>query len=325
MKIGGVSTINNVFLAPMAGITDRSFRIICKENGAGLVYSEMVSAKGIAHNNSNTKNMLITNPEERPVAMQLFGSDPDIMGRMAAKLNDCKDIDIIDINMGCPAPKIIKNGEGSALMLKPDLIGDIVASVSEASNKPVTVKIRKGWDNEHVNAPLVARIAMENGASAVAVHGRTRAQYYSGVADLDIIREVRKVLVNIPLIGNGDITTPQQAKHMLDYTGCDAIMIGRGAQGDPFIFKRIAQFLETGELLPETSIKEKLTTALKHLDMLIADKGEIVGIKEMRKHLGWYTKGMAHSAALRTKINGIIDYNELKSLIEDCIYEFDDR
>lgn len=313
MKIGNVELKNNVFLAPMAGVTDRVFRVLCKEQGCGLVYSEMVSAKGLFYESKNTHKLLEIDEREMPAAVQLFGSEPKIMAAMAKKLEDYP-IAIFDINMGCPAPKIVKNGEGSALTLKPELVGEIIYAVSTAVNKPVTVKFRKGFNNNNINAPEIAEIAEKNGAAAVAVHGRTREQYYSGNADWDIIKEV-KTRVKIPVIGNGDITGPEKAKEMLDYTGCDAIMIGRAAEGNPWIFKRTLKYLETGELLPEPSQREKMELALKHLDMLVEDKGEFIGVREMRKHLGWYTKGMPNSSELRVRINKTEGKEQLRELL----------
>lgn len=313
MKIGNVELENNVFLAPMAGVTDRVFRVLCKEQGCGLVYSEMVSAKGLFYESKNTHKLLEIDEREMPAAVQLFGSEPKIMAAMAKKLEDYP-IAIFDINMGCPAPKIVKNGEGSALMLKPDLIGEIVYAVSTAVNKPVTIKIRKGFNNNNINAPMIAEIAEKNGAAAVAVHGRTREQYYSGNADWDIIKAVKES-VKIPVIGNGDITSPERAKEIFDYTGCDAIMIGRAAEGNPWIFKRTLEYLKNGVLLPEPTQKEKMELALKHLDMLVEDKGEFIGVREMRKHLGWYTKGMPNSSELRVRINKTEGKEQLKELL----------
>lgn len=317
MKIGSVALENNVFLAPMAGVTDLPFRILCKEMGCGLVYSEMVSAKGILYDNKNTTELLEIDEKERPAAVQLFGSDPEILGAMAKKIESYP-IDIIDVNMGCPAPKIVKNGEGSCLMKTPELVGKIVKSLVESQSKPVTIKFRKGFDDDHINAVEIAKIAEANGAAAVAVHGRTREQYYSGKADWDIIREVKKA-VHIPVIGNGDIFTPQDAKNLLEHTGCDAIMVGRGAQGNPWIFKRILHYLETGELLPEPTAEERVEKALRHSQMLIAYKGEYVGIREMRKHMAWYMKGLPGAAELRGKLNYAETLAEMEGLLGDYL------
>ena len=313
MKIGNLELENNVFLAPMAGVTDLPFRILCKEMGCGLVYSEMVSAKGILYDNKNTTELLEVDPKERPVAVQLFGSDPEILGAMAKKIEPYP-IDIIDVNMGCPAPKIVKNGEGSCLMKTPELVGKIVKSLVESQSKPVTIKFRKGFDDDHINAVEIAKIAEANGASAVAVHGRTREQYYSGKADWDIIKQV-KAAVNIPVIGNGDVFSPEDAKNLLDHTGCDAIMVGRGAQGNPWIFKRILHYLETGELLPEPTAEEKVEKALRHSQMLIDYKGEYIGVREMRKHMAWYMKGLPGAAELRGKLNHAETMEQLEELL----------
>lgn len=280
-----------------------------------MVYSEMVSAKGVQHNNKNTKELLKVDERERPVAMQMFGSDPEIMAEMARKLNEYEDIDILDINMGCPAPKIVKNGEGSALTLNPKLVGEIISAVSKASEKPVTVKFRKGFDDQHLNALEIGRIAEESGAKAVTIHGRTREQYYAGKADWDIIKALKEEIKTIPVIGNGDIFTPEDAKKMLEYTGCDAVMIGRGSQGNPFIFKRTVEYLENGVLLPEPTWEDRLDIAEKHMDMLADYKGEVIGIREMRKHLGWYIKGLPHSAEMRVKINATSGRENMRDVL----------
>lgn len=300
MKIGNLEIENPVFLAPMAGVTDLPFRLRCKRMGCGLVYTEMVSAKGILYNNSNTKELLRIDPEERPVAIQLFGSDPELLADMARKIEPYADI--IDINMGCPAPKIVKNGEGSALMKDAALIGRIVKAVSSAIKKPLTIKIRKGFNPERVNCVEAAKIAEENGAAAIAIHGRTTDQYYSGEADWESIARVKES-VAIPVIGNGDINSPEDAKAMLEQTGCDAVLIGRAAQGNPFLFRRCTEYLKTGKLLPETSIEERVSFALDHAREMAELKGEWLGIREMRKHLAWYTRGMPGAARLRLEIN----------------------
>lgn len=315
MKIGSIAFEHNVFLAPMAGITDMPFRILCREQGCGFVYSEMISAKGMFYKDEKSWKLAELSEEEMPAAIQIFGSEPDILADAADKLNSSKAA-ILDINMGCPTPKITKNGEGSALMLKPELVKEIIKEVCSVSRKPVTIKIRKGWDDQHINAVEIAQLAEKNGAAAVAVHGRTREQFYSGKADWDIIKNVKEA-VSIPVIGNGDIAKPEDAARMLEYTGCDAVMVGRGAQGNPWIFKRIRHYLSAGELLPEPSIQEKVPTILRHLDMLVALKGEHTGVCEMRKHVAWYIKGSRNSANIRDRIFKASSREEMAALIQE--------
>ncbi len=314
MKIGNVTLDNPIVLAPMAGVTDLVFRLLCKEQGCGLVYTEMVSAKGIYYNNKNTGILLEVNPEEKPVSLQLFGRDPKIMSEMAKRIEEIP-FDILDINMGCPVPKVVNNGEGSALMEEPELVGEIVSAVSKAIQKPVTVKIRKGFTMEHVNAPEIAYIAQESGAAAVAVHGRTRSQYYTGKADWDIIRQVKEKL-SIPVIGNGDIFEPEDAVHMMQQTGCDAVMIGRGIQGNPWLFGRTLHYMNTGELLPKPGVEEVLEMILRHARMQIEFKGEYLGIREMRKHTAWYMTGYPNASKLRGLVNQVETYAQLEALLE---------
>jgi tRNA-dihydrouridine synthase B len=301
MQIGRIKLVNPVILAPMAGVTDLPFRLLAKEMNCGLVYSEMVSDKGLLYKNCHTVDMLKIDERERPIAMQIFGSDPDSMAN-AAQFVEQAGTDIVDINMGCPTPKIVKNGSGSALMCQPDLAYRIMVSVVEAVNVPVTVKFRKGWNNSSINAVEMAKLAEKAGVSAVAIHGRTREQFYSGEADWNIIRQVKES-VGIPVIGNGDIRTPYDAQRMLDETGCDGLMIGRGAQGNPWIFHQVAQYLATGEIVPPPTAEERLSVMLRHLDMLVEYKGEYLGIREMRRHGAWYTKGLYNSSELRLKFN----------------------
>ena len=285
LKIGDVSLKNNLILAPMAGVTDLPFRLLCKEQGAGLLCMEMVSAKAIYFNNKNTEELLTIDDREPPVSLQLFGSDPDIISEMAKKIEN-RPFSILDINMGCPVPKVAGNGEGSALMKNPKLVEEIVSKTAKAIKKPVTVKIRKGFDDEHINAVEIARIAESAGAAAVAVHGRTREQYYSGKADWDIIRQVKEA-VKIPVIGNGDVTSPEAARQLMETTGCDGIMIGRGAQGNPWIFRQILHWMETGEEEPKPDLEEVKAMILRHARMLVEYKGAYTGIREMRKHVAW--------------------------------------
>ncbi len=315
LTIGNVTLANNLILAPMAGVTDQPFRILCREQGCGLLVTEMVSAKAILYNNRNTKELLAVSDEERPIAVQLFGSDPEIVAAMAHRIEDGP-YDLIDLNMGCPVPKVVNNGEGSALMREPKQVEALLSALVKAVNKPVTVKFRKGFDDDHVNAVEIARIAESCGVAAVAVHGRTREQFYSGKADWDIIRQVKEA-VQIPVIGNGDIFTPQDAKRMLEETGCDGLMIARGARGNPWIFRRTSHYLDTGELLPQPDAREVGTMILRHARMQAELKGESLGMKEMRKHIAWYTAGLRGSAALRRQCNTLETLAELEKMLSE--------
>lgn len=303
LRIGNTVLENNVILAPMAGVTDLPFRVLCREQGAGCVVTEMVSAKAVLYNNKNTRELLQIDPAERPAAVQLFGSEPDIMAEIAARLEEGP-YDYIDVNMGCPVPKIVNNGEGSALMKNPGQAKKVLTAMVKAVKKPVTVKFRKGFNDLSVNAVEFAKMAESCGVAAVAVHGRTREQYYSGKADWDIIRQVKEA-VRIPVIGNGDIFTPEDAGRMLKETGCDGIMVARGAKGNPWLFGRINHYLDTGEVLPGPSMAEIKAMILRHGRMLVQFKGEGVAMREMRGHMAWYTKGMPHSATLRNEINQV--------------------
>ena len=315
LQIGNVTLKNNLILGPMAGVTDLPFRLLCAEQGAGLLCMEMVSAKAILYNNKNTKAMLTIDEREHPVSLQLFGSDPQIMGDIAKRLEDeGVAFDILDINMGCPVPKVVNNGEGSALMKNPLLAGQIIEAMAKATSRPVTVKIRKGFDEAHVNAPELAHIAQESGAAAVAVHGRTREQYYSGKADWSVICKVKET-VTIPVIGNGDILTAADAIRMREETGCDGFMIARGAQGNPWIFKQILHEWETGEPMEKPSPEEMAAMMLRHARMQIEFKGEYVGIREMRKHAAWYTAGYHGASHLRRSLSEVESYEQLEELM----------
>lgn len=303
LTIGNVELPNQVILAPMAGVSDIAFRLLCYEQGAGLVCSEMVSAKAILYGNKNTEELLQIHPEEGAVSLQLFGSDPDIVSEMAKRIEE-RPFAVLDLNMGCPVPKVVNNGEGSALMKDPLLAGRIVEKTAKAIQKPLTVKIRKGFDDDHVNAVEMAHILQESGAAAVAVHGRTREQYYSGQADWDIIAQV-KAAVKIPVIGNGDVTDGESALRLLKKTGCDGVMIGRGAQGNPWVFREVTAALEGREIPPRPTRQELYDMIARHAQLAAQYKGEYITVREMRKHLAWYTTGLPHAAALRRQINSI--------------------
>lgn len=313
-KIGDVQIENPFVLAPMAGVTDLPFRKLCKEQGAGLICMEMVSAKAISFHNKNTEALMEIDKCEHPVSMQIFGSEPELMARVAAEIEE-RPFDILDINMGCPVPKVVNNGEGSALLKNPDLIVKIVKSVSSAIRKPLTVKVRIGFENEPVDVVEIAKRVEDAGAAAIAVHGRTRQQYYSGTADWDTIRRVKEA-VSIPVIGNGDVDSPEKAEALIKETGCDGVMIGRAVRGNPWLFRELNHYFETGEKLPRPSVEEVREMILRHAKMQIDLKGEFTGIREMRKHVAWYTAGMRHSAALRRETNLVSSYEELEKLLE---------
>ena len=317
LKIGNVELANPYILAPMAGVTDLPFRLLCKEQGAGLLCMEMISAKAIQYNNRNTKVLLEIHPEEEPVSLQLFGSDPEVISEIAKRIEDLP-FAILDINMGCPVPKIVRNGEGSALMNQPKLVHEIVSKTVKAIQKPVTVKIRKGFNDDSINAVEIAKIIEDAGAAAVAVHGRTREQYYSGKADWDIIRQVKEA-VSIPVIGNGDVVSGESALAMMRETGCDGVMIGRGAQGNPWIFSELVEYEKTGVMPARPSNEELKEMMLRHARLQIQYKGEYLGIREMRKHVSWYTSGLPNSAKLRGEINAVESYEELSKLLDEKI------
>lgn len=315
LKIGSVTLDNNILLAPMAGVTDLPFRLLCREQKAGLVCMEMVSAKAILYKNKNTESLLTIHPQEGPVSLQLFGSDPKILSEMARQIEE-RPFSILDINMGCPVPKVVGNGEGSALMKQPKLVEEIVTAVVKAVKKPVTVKIRKGFNDTCVNAVEIARIAEQCGAAAVMIHGRTREQYYTGEADWEIIAKVKDKL-SIPVIGNGDIKDGASAEAILRRTGCDGIMVGRAARGNPWIFRQIAAYLQDGTVLPAPEKEEIRATILRHAKMQLEYKGEYTGIREMRKHVSWYTAGMPDSARLRRTVNMVESFAALEELVRE--------
>ena len=314
LQIGNVTLENNIILAPMAGVTDLPFRLLCARQGAGLTCMEMVSAKAIYYHNKNTEELMAIHPEEKQVSLQLFGSDPEIISEMAKRIED-RPFSILDLNMGCPVPKVVNNGEGSALMKDPLLVGKIIEQTAKAINKPVTIKIRRGFDEARVNAVEIAHIAQESGAAAVAVHGRTREQYYAGKADWEIIRQVKEH-VTIPVIGNGDVTDGASAAAILKQTGCDGVMIGRAARGNPWIFAQIHHFLKTGEILPRPELAEVKRQILEHAELMLACKGEYTAIREMRKHVSWYSAGYPHSSKIRQRINEVESMEELREVMD---------
>ena len=304
---------NKLVLAPMAGVCDQPFRLLAKEQGCDILYTEMISAKGLYYDNKNTVPLLAVSPEEDPIGVQLFGSDPELLAEMAKKIED-RGFAFVDVNMGCPVPKIVNNGEGSALLKNPNLIEEIVRKVSSAISKPLTVKVRIGFENEPVDIVEIAKRIEDAGAAALAVHGRTRQQYYSGTADWDTIRRVKEA-ITIPVIGNGDVDSPLKAEALVKQTGCDAVMVGRAVRGNPWLFRELNHYFRTGELLERPSVEEIREMILRHARKQIELKGEFVGIREMRKHVAWYTAGMRHSAGLRRESNTIESYEALEALL----------
>lgn len=313
LKIRDVVLDNNLVLAPMAGVTDLPFRLLCKEQGCGLLCMEMVSAKAIYYNNEKTEALMEIEPSEKPVSLQLFGSEPEIISEIAKRIEE-RPFDFLDINMGCPVPKVVNNGEGSALMKNPKLVEQIVISTVKAIKKPVTVKIRKGFDENSVNAVEIARIAEASGASAITVHGRTREQYYTGKADWDIIRQVKEA-VSVPVIGNGDVESPEDAIRLLEETGCDGIAIGRGARGNPWIFSEINHFFETGKKKDKPPLEEVKAMIIRHAELMITYKGEYIAMREMRKHVAWYMTGYPYAAKIRHLVNQVETADDLKQLL----------
>ncbi len=323
MQIGAITLENNIVLAPMAGVTDKAFRMIAKPFGPALMYTEMVSGKGLHYKSARTGSLLEVAEAEKPVAAQIFGHEPEIMGEIATNALQSGAV-MIDINMGCPAPKIVKNGDGCALMKNPVLAGKVIAAVRQAVSAPVTVKFRLGWDDAHQNAVDFAKMAEESGADAVTVHGRTREDFYSGMANWSAIAAVKEA-VRIPVIGNGDVVDGPSAKALLDQTGCDGVMVGRAAQGNPWIFREILHYLKTGEILPPPTIEERCAKALEHLALLLRCKGEHRGILEGRKHMAWYLRGIPGGALFRDRINKVCDYDEMCMVLQSLCHDGEKR